>query len=1082
MGPSGPTNRSHGVSGGPADTMDEHLQVNLRPELRELNARLSETTLTLLAAPGGSGKTTLAKEWADHSVQTARPIAWLSITPVHADLALFLEDLLAALRPVVERGDSAPPAFGESIERLLTLRIDLDPAQVVRRLAIESRTLANAPVICLDGYEHLPAESPSATVVDRLLRIDPCPIRLVITTRGSRPPASTLLVAAGRAIEIGAEDLSLRTAQVTDLLRFEGVDPEPEIVSGLIGRTQGWAMAIRLMARTLAGLPRDDRAAAVRELGGQRDLFDYIGSEIVGRTSEACRAILEAAARIGPAPAESLLAAADPSRDARQGLRDALDAGLLIEDGARLALHDLWREWLRSPLRTRRNPAAEQAIDLRMGAALERIGDFERALSRFVEALPHAEAETGVARILAEHGHGWTSAGRRAIVETALTRLPEETRRHDMRLNALEGLLLAGSDPDRAIAHLEAACSAYHEAGMLREESMCLHELGVVAISENRPRVLLRLRRRMLAVGRSSTDASMRGMIFLGLGATSLLMHRYSAALRFLNTAETFDHHPRERGGIGVLRSTILVYQGRWQEADRRIEAILSRPEQRQHGASYSMLRMYQAMMNSARDLEPERQQTLFEEACDFFSQCHYTDNRIRSELAYGHHLHRNGEPTLARERFETAETLAHKIRLHEAVAAARGSIARARQLAGDREAARATALAALDGLDRPKAWSITRGMAHAWIPGISLACAVLAETGEAERAWRFIERHRKYFQLPKLAVCQHMALAIRAHCAASSDRAAEADEARRSAWQSADRARIEGFALEFDAELLGRCATDARRAGLEGRMLERAAARTTAPESAKIMFHTLGGFEARTERGRVPDRAWRGQTSRRLLARLLTSGGHPLARERIETSLWPDVSASRARSNLRTALLRLRDALEPRRRRSREPGGVAIIVTEGDRIGLSKAAFAGWDVTLWREALESAERATRESRVRDATAALETIERLDRGEFLPELDDDWVRETRSRLEWDRTRVGRELAVSWTDRGEYGLATRFARFVLSRSPEDEPTWIVLVRAHLAADDVLAARSALREARERLGGRSSTEIDALEARV
>src|SRR5262245_42048058 len=93
----------------------------LRPGLLALSERIPLVPLTLVVAPGGSGKTTLLRAWRQHlDTLPSAPAAtgWLDLTPLHDDPALFIGDLVAALRP-------ACPEFGAATLRALANLPDL---------------------------------------------------------------------------------------------------------------------------------------------------------------------------------------------------------------------------------------------------------------------------------------------------------------------------------------------------------------------------------------------------------------------------------------------------------------------------------------------------------------------------------------------------------------------------------------------------------------------------------------------------------------------------------------------------------------------------------------------------------------------------------------------------------------------------------------------------------------------------------------------------------------------------------------------------------------------------------------------
>jgi DNA-binding SARP family transcriptional activator len=113
-----------------------------------------------------------------------------------------------------------------------------------------------------------------------------------------------------------------------------------------------------------------------------------------------------------------------------------------------------------------------------------------------------------------------------------------------------------------------------------------------------------------------------------------------------------------------------------------------------------------------------------------------------------------------------------------------------------------------------------------------------------------------------------------------------------------------------------------------------------------------------------------RARRARSLLAWLaLHPGPHPPSR--LAARFWPDVLDSRARASLRVVLSEARAALGPETDCFMADRNQAGLVA--DRVWVDALAFAQLDARG------------------ELAAALE----LCRGELLPELDDDWVREAR---------------------------------------------------------------------------------------
>ncbi|MCA9503777.1 MAG: hypothetical protein KC616_11880 [Myxococcales bacterium] len=1018
--------------------MGDRPRIHLREELIALADAAATQSLSLIAAPGGTGKTSLARAWRARLQSPSLACAWVGLSEAHAELSFFAADLVEAIRAAqVDAGPAGSGAatFGESIQRLLGLPSALDLDQVRRRLVLELRQLPAPPVIVLDAYEHLPESSESARLVDDLLRLDPCPARFVLTTRGRRPSAFARLLAGGQALEIGADALDLRTSQVADVLGDEGVDADPALVTGLLARTRGWAIAVRLIARSLAMQPPERRLDCIRALGDHDDLFDYIGGDLLRHVSPDARAVLEVAARLGPTTSAVLTAAAAPDGDAIAGLREARDAGLLLLEDDRLVLHDLWREWLLSPTRRPASGSDESTLRLRLARTLREAGHPQDALEQALVAATAPEAMELIETILIEHGHAWLHMGQRRLVGRSLAALPPDRVESVPRLAALEGLRLSGSDPDRAIAYYERACEAYRAAGDLEAEGTCLHELGVIAVNENRADVIRRVRRRIFAVTRATRGTPLRGMILMGLGVTAHLAQRYALALRLLDVARTYEHHPREYGGIVLVQASILFFQGRFDEMLRRLDEALARPEQRRHGASYSVLLVYRAMVEGARGIEPDTQRLRLEEASEFFARCHYTNNRLRAELALAHELRRSGRINEALEHAELAVALARRIELHEATAASLGICARLRLLAGDKDRAGEAAHEALACLPTPDAWSPNQGFGPAFVPGVLLAGLVLAELGEEETAARFLQTHRRLLTRPAAPIAEHMRLDVTSRIASLRGDAAARDQSLREAWRLAERAGLDGFAPELDEALLHGSAAAARALGLRGAVLDRVLDETGEPPEPPLALQTLGGLELQVNGQAVPERAWRGSTTRRLLARLLVADERGVSRSGLEAELWPEVPPDRARTSLRTALSRLRDALEPRRRRS--PNEAPLVRVDGDRITLEADLLAGWDVARWRDAAQRTHAALEAGLRSRWQRGLAQLESLDRGAFLPELDDLWVVEARSAFEIERGRQGQALAKRLLEAGDEAAAQRLTARMLDPDAERE---------------------------------------------
>src|SRR5262245_2666343 len=159
-------------------------RVARRRLIARLDAGLSGK-LTLLAAPAGFGKTTLAAEWIAH---TGRPFAWLSLDADDNDPPTFFRYVAAAIEPIDGCGRSLHALTGGAP---LPIR-----AEALARALLEDLSLAGPCGLVLDDYHVITSEEIHAAVTLILDRLPPS-AHLVITSRVDPPQPLPRLRARG---------------------------------------------------------------------------------------------------------------------------------------------------------------------------------------------------------------------------------------------------------------------------------------------------------------------------------------------------------------------------------------------------------------------------------------------------------------------------------------------------------------------------------------------------------------------------------------------------------------------------------------------------------------------------------------------------------------------------------------------------------------------------------------------------------------------------------------------------------------------------------------------------------------------
>lgn len=176
------------------------------------------------------------------------------------------------------------------------------------------------------------------------------------------------------------------------------------------------------------------------------------------------------------------------------------------------------------------------------------------------------------------------------------------------------------------------------------------------------------------------------------------------------------------------------------------------------------------------------------------------------------------------------------------------------------------------------------------------------------------------------------------------------------------------------------------------------------------------------------------------LLAYLLLHRDAAISRQQLAFAFWPDTSDEQARSNLRTLLHRLLEAL---------PEGKDVLALDRHTVCWRSDARIVLDVAEFEDAAACADRAEKVGDVAEARRWLERACTIYAGELLPGCYDDWISPIRERLSQTATYALERLVALLEAAQDFAAAIPHAQRLLRHDPLHEAGYRHLMRLQAA---------------------------------
>ena len=422
-----------------------------RARLLDALDSLRNVPILWIAAPGGSGKTTLAAGWLDARKLRA---LWYNIDEGDANLEDFFYYMgLAAGKTAPHRKGSLPLLTPEFLPGIRTFA----------RRYFESLfdRLRGAPILLLDNYQEIPEGSPFHAVAAHGLEAVPPGMQVIVLSRKEPPEEFARLLANGMIRCLLWQDLQFTLEEFSGLACLKGIDfkGDDEALRRVYERTGGWAAAVTLFIENIRREGRLDSAFERVEAG---QLFGYFAGEIFCSLEPDVQDFLLRTSFlpvISPDTAQALTGLPGSARILADMSRNSFFTDRNRESEYRY--HPLFREFLQAQAEKTYTASGLSQARAKAAKILERAGYTDDAAALYGASASWDEliALTGAAI------EGYLAAGRSSVVEQWLNLIPQQYWDRNPWICYWGGLCRQGRSPSESCDLYERAFRLFETTG-----------------------------------------------------------------------------------------------------------------------------------------------------------------------------------------------------------------------------------------------------------------------------------------------------------------------------------------------------------------------------------------------------------------------------------------------------------------------------------------------------------------------------------------------------------------------------------------------------------------------------------------
>ena len=444
-----------------------------------LSAQLDDalsSSVTLMVAPAGSGKTVLLSQW----IQAREDLEFISI-----DVGTDDNDPAHFARHLLDEFSKSYSVF-DDLRSIISGDRNGIGLPLVEAIG-EHLVTAGRCVLVFDDF-HLLSNLTIEWELARLVEIMPNSAHVVISSRSELPSAWNRHRFEGTVTEIRQADLAFDTVDATTLLcRATGKQLTDDHVAALVDKTEGWAAGLQLAGINIR-LRNDPDSFIAQFSGSNRLVSEYLCERVLDVLPAQSRSNLLRLSALDRLNTDLIYAATgDPN--AQILLEELINVSLFIvivdEDRKEYRFHHLFRELLRYQLRAS-DPEAEVGIALAAASWYEKSGNVAGAIEHLLRA---REWDRALSMIVARAGYFFERGNLAKVIEWILA-VPSSIRAGRRDLALLLGIL-EGLTGDSARADDSLGAVVLNPSSTPGERALSYTYLSALAHTRSRPEVAL---------------------------------------------------------------------------------------------------------------------------------------------------------------------------------------------------------------------------------------------------------------------------------------------------------------------------------------------------------------------------------------------------------------------------------------------------------------------------------------------------------------------------------------------------------------------------------------------------------------